>query len=265
VNIDQIGVFDSGVGGLTVLREIANLLPDKKIIYLGDTARVPYGSKSPETVNKFSEQGIKFLQSKGVKLIVIACNTVSALSLDFLKERTSLPLIGVLEPGAEKAISLTKKGIIGVIGTEATIASKAYTKAIMKIDRSVKVVEKSCPLLVPLAEEGWLRGEITKKVIQYYLRPILKERIDTLILGCTHYPLFKDTIQQVVGEEVKLIDSAKEVALRVREIAGDSSNVDCGFHSYEFFVTDQPERFARVGKVFLKKKIYNKVKKINLE
>jgi len=172
VNTHSIGIFDSGVGGLTVFRELITLLPYRKVIYLGDTARVPYGTKSPETVTRFSYQGIRFLQTKGVRLIVVACNTVSALSLDSLRKKTTLPLMGVLEPGAEKAVKLTTRGIIGVIGTEATIISKAYPRIIKNIDSRVKVVEKSCPLLVPLIEEGWLKGEVIRKYLDSWLHSL---------------------------------------------------------------------------------------------
>lgn len=263
--VNRIGIFDSGIGGLTVLREITRLLPHQRIVYLGDTARVPYGSKSPETVTRFTRQGTKFLKSKGVALIVIACNTASALSLNILQKESSLPILGVLKPGAQKAVQLTKKGIIGVVGTEATVRSRAYTRAIKGVNSGVEVVEKSCPLLVPLVEEGWLRGEITHKILGHYLGPLLRRRIDTLILGCTHYPLLEDTIREIVGEEVKLVDSAREVALEVKKITDRISFVPHGNSSLDFFVTDQPGRFARVAKLFLKRRITDRVKKTNLD
>lgn len=262
----SIGIFDSGVGGLTVFRELASLMPYLKIIYLGDTARVPYGAKSSETVTRFSYQGIKFLQQRGVRLIVVACNTVSALSFDDLQKDIDVPLIGVLKPGANKAVKLTSRGVIGVIGTKATIMSKAYPRIIKSIDSGLKVIGKSCPLLVPLIEEGWLRGEVTRKVVYHYLRPLIRQKIDTLILGCTHYPLIKEVIQDVVGKQVRLVDSAKEVALKVKNILNLSPEINDKYSfPPEFFVTDHPSRFARVGSIFLGYSIDGKVKKVVME
>jgi len=264
----SIGIFDSGVGGLTVFREVSCLMPGVKIIYLGDTARVPYGSKSPETVTKFSIQGLRFLESRDVELIVVACNTVSALSLDALQRKMSLPLVGVLKPGAEKALSLTRRGIIGVIGTEATIMSRAYLKVIKQMDSKVKVLSRSCPLLVPLIEEGWLDGEVTRKVVWHYLKPLMRKRIDTLILGCTHYPMVKRVIQELTGDKIKLVDSAREVALKVKENAGNPSVISCSSSfnpEAEFFVTDRPRKFSQIGKMFLGYNINGKVRKIILE
>lgn len=268
---ETIGIFDSGIGGLTVVREVIKLLPWESIVYLGDTARVPYGAKSSLTVTKFSIQAINFLQTRGVKLIVIACNTVSALSLSSLKQKFSFPIIGVLKPGAAKAVRATKNGIIGVTGTEATIRSRAYPKIIKSINSKIKVRGRSCPLLVPLIEEGWLRGKVTHSVVSFYLRPLLKERIDTLILGCTHYPLLKPVIKRIVGDKIVLIDSAREVAKQVRKTL-KKKNMLKEFKDFSgklsqchFFVTDRPGKFSSLAKMFLEKNINGNVQKIALE
>jgi len=268
----KIGIFDSGVGGLTVAREVIKLLPLESIVYLGDTARVPYGTKSSLTVTKFSAQALNFLQTRGVKLIVIACNTVSALSLSSLKKNFSLPIVGVLKPGAEKAVNTTRRGVIGVIGTEATIRSRAYPKIIKSINPKIKVRGRSCPLLVPLVEEGWLKEKVTYNVVSFYLRPLLKKRIDTLILGCTHYPLLKSVIQEIVGEKIVLIDSAREVAKQVRKILKEKNMLrdfkdwsGKNVSQHQFFVTDRPEKFSSLTKVFLGKNINGNAQKISLE
>lgn len=268
----KIGIFDSGIGGLTVVKEVIKMFPWEPIVYLGDTARVPYGAKSSSTVTKFSLQALNFLQIKGVKLIVIACNTVSALSLSNLKKNFPLPIIGVLTPGAIKAVRVTKKGVIGVIGTEATIRSRAYPKIIKSINPKMKIRGRSCPLLVPLVEEGWLRGKVTRSVVRFYLKPLLKERIDTLILGCTHYPLLKPIIQKIVGDKVVLIDSAREVAkqvgktLKEKNIVGNFRNEFSGnMPQHHFFVTDRPEKFSSFTRLFLGKNINGNVQKVTLE
>jgi len=261
-----IGIFDSGVGGLTVAREIMKLLPREKIIYLGDTARVPYGNKSPETVTKFSSQALQFFLAQNVKLIVVACNTVSALSLKTLQQNSPLPLIGVLKPGAKKGVEVTQNKIIGVIGTRATINSRAYSRFIKSLDSKIKVISKSCPLLVPLVEEGWLKNEIAYKVVFFYLKPLLRQGIDTLILGCTHYPLLKDIFQEAAGEGVTLVDSAQEVAGQVKKILQEKNLQRQGnFSEHRFFVSDSPGEFARIAKIFLGKEITNNLQEVNLE
>jgi len=268
----KIGIFDSGIGGLTVVKEVIRLFPWESIVYLGDTARVPYGAKSSLTITKFSMQALNFLQIKGVKLIIIACNTVSALSFSNLKKNFSLPIIGVLKPGAAKAVSVTKKGVIGVMGTEATIRSRAYPKIIKSINPKMKVRGRSCPLLVPLVEEGWLRGKVTRSVVWFYLKPLLKEKIDTLILGCTHYPLLKPVIQKIVGDKVVLIDSAQEVAKQVGKTLKEENMFDSfknefsgNMPQHHFFVTDRVEKFSSFIKVFLGKNINENVQKVTLE
>lgn len=256
-NNSPLGVFDSGIGGLTVLKEIFRDLPDESTIYLGDTARVPYGIRSPETVTRYSFENTRFLVSNGIKLLVVACNTASSVSLDAIKGKVSIPVIGVIEPGAKAAVRSTMYKRIGVIGTEATIRSSAYVRAIKTLDSKAEVFGLPCPLFVPLVEEGWTEGEVARMIAEKYLRDIKNKGIDTLVLGCTHYPLLKGIISEVIGPEVKLIDSAVETAREIKEILKkeglerDSEEEP----SREFYVTDSPERFLRVGERFLGHKI----------
>ena len=252
-----IGVFDSGVGGLTVVSQIQKILPEEDIIYFGDTARVPYGTKSKETVTKFSVENVEFLMKKNVKLVVVACNTASSLSLDFLKKCFRVPIMGVIEPGVNCAAASTRNNRIGVVGTNATVSSGAYEKAIKKIDPKMSVFAESCPLFVPLVEEGWLTRSVTRDIAATYLAPFRAKKIDTLILGCTHYPLLRKVIQDIVGDKVVLIDSAKEVAGEARGIL-DSNNLlnrrgRTGRH--RFFVSDEPGRFVKMAGRFLRKRI----------
>ena len=252
-----IGIFDSGIGGLTVLREILNLLPRENMIYLGDTARVPYGIRSSETVTKYAMENTEFLLGKKIKLIVVACNTVSAISLDILKKKTEVPVIGVLLPGAEAAIRSTRNKRIGVIGTETTIHSSAYHRAITSLDPDVEVIGVPCPLFVPLVEEGWTDGEVTRKVAAGYLDGLKESNIDTLVLGCTHYPLLKGIINDVMGDGITLIDSAVETARIIGDILKREGLLRRNNASPErkFFVTDTPDRFRKVGERFLGHKI----------
>src|SRR4030043_2000629 len=252
-----IGVFDSGIGGLTVLKEIIKELPHESTIYLGDTARVPYGIRSPETVMRYSFENTKFLFSKNVKLLIVACNTASSISLNAIKNSMSIPVIGVIEPGAKAAVKATRNKRIGVIETEATIKSNAYTKAIKAIDGSIEVFSCSCPLFVPLVEEGWTEGEIASLTAKRYLDGLKGKGIDTLVLGCTHYPLLKKVIARVMGKTVSLIDSAVEVAKDIRTILETSGlNRKQGVSPpREFYVTDSPFRFVKVGERFLENKI----------
>ncbi len=262
---NPIGIFDSGVGGLTVFKEVKRLLPTESIIYLGDTARVPYGIRSKETVTRYSIENTEFLLSKGIKLLVIACNTASSLSIDEIKKRCPVPVIGVIEPGARAALRVTKNRRIGIIGTEATIRSMAYPEVIKEIDGKVTVYSKACPLFVPLVEEGWFRGPATRLIAEHYLKELRDSGIDTLILGCTHYPLLKEVISEIMGREIRLIDSAVETALLVKktlEEKGLSNHSDRVF--YKFYVTDSPERFRIVGERFLGEPIED-VEKITLK
>jgi len=252
-----IGIFDSGVGGLTVVSRIQEILPNEQIIYFGDTARVPYGTKSKETVTKFSVENVEFLMTHDVKLVVVACNTASSLSLDFLKRCFRVPIIGVIGPGAKGAVSTTRNNRIGVIGTQATITSGAYEKAIRRINPRNSIYTQSCPLFVPLVEEGWVGKDVAYDIANIYLKPLKAKRIDTLILGCTHYPLLKDVISGVMGQYVLLVDSAKEVAKEVRAIldAGGLLNRQARSKKHKFFVSDEPARFIKIGERFLKKRI----------
>ena len=252
-----IGVFDSGIGGLTVLIEIIMELPHESTIYLGDTARVPYGIRSPETVMRYSFENTKFLFSKNVKLLIVACNTASSISLNAIKKSMSIPVIGVIEPGAKAAVKATRNKRIGVIGTEATIKSSAYTKAIKAIDGSIEVFGLSCPLFVPLVEEGWTEGEIATLTAKRYLDGMRDSGVDTIVLGCTHYPLLKKVIAGVMGEGVRLIDSAVETSYEIKtilEVIG-LNRQQASAPLREFYVTDSPERFVKVGENFLGQKI----------
>lgn len=267
----SIGVFDSGVGGLTVVKEIRNILPEERIIYLGDTARVPYGSRSRETIIRYSRENARFLMEKGIKLLVVACNTASSLALNELRQRMPVDVIGVVEPGAKKAISLTRIGRIGVIGTEATIRSGSYEKVLLGIDRKLKIFSRACPLFVPLVEEGMIEHKITYSVAEHYLSGFKKYNIDVLILGCTHYPVLKKVIQKTVGENVKLVDSAEEVARVVKEQLEVNGIKKCDTAEsgkrkeaqIEYYVTDAPEKFKKLAKIFLNEKL-NSVKRAEL-
>lgn len=252
-----IGIFDSGIGGLTVLKEIIKRLPKEDIIYLGDTARVPYGIRSPETVLRYSFENTKFLSKKGIKLLVIACNTSSSISLEAIRKSVSIPVVGVIMPGAVTAVRTTKNKRIGVIGTEATIRSNSYTKAIEDIDSSIKVYSLPCPLLVPLVEEGWTKGRIVKLIVSKYLKDLKKKKIDTLVLGCTHYPLLKNVISEVIGNKVYLVDSAIETSKEVKRVLKEKDLLreENEIPLRQFFVTDSPERFLVVGERFLGQKI----------
>jgi glutamate racemase len=248
-----IGIFDSGIGGLTVLREIVAALPDEDLIYLGDTARVPYGIRSPETVTRYSFENTRFLLSQEIKMLVVACNTASAVSLDAIKKEFSLPVIGVLDPGARAAVAATKTRRIGVIGTEATIASGAYEKAIKRLGPDIGVQTAACPLFVPLAEEGWTDNDVAFLVAQTYLMPFAGSGIDTLVLGCTHYPLLKPVISRVLGNGITLIDSATETAGEVARVLAKLRWKRPGAESAvrRYFVTDTTTRFEKIGKRFL--------------
>lgn len=256
-NNSPIGVFDSGIGGLTVLKEIFRVLPEESTVYLGDTARVPYGIRSPETVMKYSFENTRFLVSKGIKLLVIACNTSSSISLSEIKKSVSIPAIGVIEPGAHAAAGSTRNNKIGIIGTEATIKSSAYKKTIKGINKSIEVFGLACPLFVPLVEEGWTDGNIAMMIAEKYLGVIKEKGIDTLVLGCTHYPLLKGVISKFMGPDIKLIDSAVETAKRIKDILKGNGleRKAKGAPAREIYVTDSPERFISVGERFLKRKI----------
>jgi len=245
-NSAPIGVFDSGIGGLTVVSELRRALPHERILYVGDTARVPYGGKSAETVTRYSREISDLLIAEGAKMIVVACNTASALAVPLIANNYPVPMIGVLEPGAAAAVKATQSGRIGVIGTRATIASEAYTKAIERLNPELSVNTIACPLLVPLIEEGLLDDEITEAVLRRYLTPMLAEGIDTLVLGCTHYPLLKGAITKICGSEVSLVDSAENCALAVKELLDSSPATELS-PRLDILLTDSSEGFLRIA------------------
>lgn len=243
-----IGVFDSGVGGLTVVREIMQNLPNENLVYFGDTARVPYGSKSVDTIIRFSKQIVRFLQTKNVKAIVIACNTVSALALDILRKETEIPIIGVVKPGAKVAAEVTKNKKVGIIGTEATVKSGVYTKFIQQYHSDIDVLAKACPLFVPLVEEGFVDNRITSEAIDYYLHEMKQSEIDTLILGCTHYPLLYNRVKAYMGEKICLVNPAHETALELKQLLQEKNlentpKKEGEIPIYDFYSSDAPVRF----------------------
>ncbi len=264
-----IGVFDSGVGGLTVAREIMRNLPNERIVYFGDTARVPYGSKSKDTILRYSHQIIRFLRTQGVKAIVVACNTASALALDEIERELDIPILGVVRPGARVAAAATSNRRIGVIATESTINSHLYRRTIQEQSPDVIVFEKACPLFVPLVEEGWLDDPVTREVAERYLSDLLRQDIDTLILGCTHYPLLRSLIGEIAGGQVTLVNPAYETArelerLLEREHIANTGAKAPGREPYRFFVSDAADKFKRFANSILPYDIET-TRKINIE
>lgn len=257
-----IGIFDSGVGGLTVYRALHERLPDERFVYLGDTARVPYGTKSLATVERYAIENSRFLATHGIKMLVVACNTASALALPAIRAAVDVDVVGVIGPGARAAVSTTKEKRIGVIATEATVTSGAYSHAIAKVDEKIRVAEKACPLFVSLAEEGWADSDEARSIAKRYLQDIVAANVDVLVLGCTHYPILKKVIQESVGQNVQLIDSgeatAEEVAtlLKEKDLARESTSLRANARQLcddldHFYVTDAAARFARVAERFL--------------
>jgi len=248
-----IGVFDSGLGGLTVVKALMQHLPHEDIVYFGDTARVPYGTKSRESIIRFSKENVRVLMKRKVKAVVVACNSSSSYALPVLRREYPIPVIGVIEPGVRKAVSITKNRIIGVIATPATINSSAYLKNIKKKNASLRVISQACPLFVPLVEEGWFHKDVTVTVAQEYLNTIKGSGVDTLILGCTHYPLLKMVLREVMGPGVKLVDSAQEVAQEVKRVVQRKGLLreDIRKPCYEFLVSDSPQHFRNLAKRFL--------------
>ncbi|SJZ74175.1 glutamate racemase [Trichlorobacter thiogenes] len=248
-----IGIFDSGVGGLTVLRELTRALPQEDTIYFGDTARVPYGTKSPDTVIRYSQEIASFLIKRDIKLLVVACNTASAVALPTLRRSLPVPVVGVIEPGAKRAAEVTRSGVVGVIGTSGTIRSSAYSRAIKRLNPEISVLAKPCPLFVPLAEEGWIDNDVTLMTARLYLEELREAQVDTLVLGCTHYPLLKKIIAEVMGPEVTLVDSAEETARTVASIlqAKNMLRPPAELGNHHYYVTDVPAGFIRVGNRFL--------------
>jgi len=249
-----IGIFDSGIGGLTVVRQIHRVLPHEDLVYLGDTARVPYGTKSPGTVVRFACEDTRFLIQQNVKAVVVACNTVSAWALPTLERQFAVPIFGVIIPGAQAALKKTRNGRIGVIATTTTIRSQAYSRAILAGDDTARVFARACPLLVPLVEEGWTDQKVTRTILRTYLAPLLSAGIDTLVLGCTHYPLLKRAIRSVAGNEVALVDSADSCAQFLSEKLHSANLLDKGRRRrgvIKPFVTDEVERFDELAGRFL--------------
>jgi len=256
-----IGIFDSGVGGLTVLQQVGHLLPKELLVYLGDTARYPYGTKSPEVVTRYSCENADFLMERGLKMLIVACNTASSVALELLGRRHPVPVIGVIEPGAQTAVRRTTNGRIGVIGTGTTIASGAYTQALRTLDPAVEVYTRACPLFVPLVEEGWVDNDVTRATVAVYLNSLKHSGIDTLVLGCTHYPLLKGAIADFLGSDVCLVDSAEETAKVVRATLTTAGLLRRkGPGGASFFVTDEPDRFVKVGARFLGQQVESAVR-----
>jgi glutamate racemase len=259
MNFDNraIGVFDSGVGGLTVVKQIIKKLPGESIIYFGDTARIPYGTKSEEIVRRFALEDSFFLLDKNVKMIVVACNTASAIAIPMLQEILEVPVIGVIQPGAQAAVTQSKSKRIGVIGTAATIRSNSYQKEINKFSTEIQVIQQACPLFVPMIEEGWTDDDITSQIVKRYLHILIENEVDSVILGCTHYPLLKMTIQKTMGSGVSLIDSGIETATAVERNLGERNLIanSEGLPEYHFYLSDMPYKFQDIAERFLERTI----------
>lgn len=253
INDCPIGVFDSGLGGLTVVKQLIQLLPNEKVVYFGDTARVPYGTKSAATIIRYSVQIADELTKHKVKMIVVACNTASSLAIDALKRHVKVPVVGVIEPGARRALDSTKKGKIGIIATSSTVRSGKYAATIKALDQKVDVISQACPLFVPLVEEGWFDHPVTYQVAQEYLQGMKKAKVDTLVLGCTHYPLLKNVVHTVMGPQVTLVDSAEAVIDGVRQLLRDKGwlRTTLSPARHEFLVSDEPENFKKLASRFL--------------
>jgi glutamate racemase len=256
---NPIGIFDSGIGGLTVVKQLLRFLPNENLVYFGDTARVPYGTKSKKLIRQYALEDAAFLEKFDIKLLVVACNSVSSAAVDLLKSVLTIPVTGVIEPGVSAAIRETKNKRIGVIGTTATIGSNAYHKLLHDQDNQIKVFGQPCPILVPLVEEGWVDEEVTQLTIRKYLEPLLSQQIDTMILGCTHFPVIKELIQKEVGAKIRLIDSGEETARVVQNMLAEfnltRNKDDKG--RVEFYVSDIPGKFDEVGTRFLGQPVIN--------
>ena len=263
---NPIGFFDSGIGGLTVVKSVTELMPNENIIYFGDTARVPYGSKSNDTVVEYSIQAANFLLRKNIKLLVVACNTASSVALEELRKFLTIPVIGMIEPGARMALNESPNKRIGVIGTRATINNKAYAHELKKLNPKVKVFEQACPLFVPFAEEGWIDHKATMLVAKEYLSELKEQQLDSLILGCTHYPILAGVIQKVIGRKVKLVHSGTPAAKIVEDYLNGRGLRNQSVHhgQSEFYVSDVPTKFREVAERFLGRKI-TQIHKVELE
>ena len=261
-----IGIFDSGIGGLTLVGEMMKHLPNEDIVYFGDIGRFPYGVRSPDVIKRFSRQNIRFLLMKNVKYIIVACNTASAQALNSVKRNFDVPMMGVIEPGAYGAVSGTKTGIVGVIGTAGTVASSSYTKAIHKLDSKIKVVSTAAPLFVALAEEGYIDKPASRLIVKDHLLPLKKKRIDCLVLGCTHFPVLKKLIANALGKNVYLVDSAEWTVRAVKEDLKKRGLIRTvkTKGNYRYFVSDTPEKFIKVGSRFLGRSV-DPAKKVDIE
>lgn len=261
-----IGIFDSGIGGLTVTKEIVKQLPNESIIYLGDTARVPYGTRSKEAVTQFAKELVNFLLKRKVKALVVACNTISALALEKIEKMSPVPVLEVIKPAVRKGVKKTKNKKIGVIGTQGTIQSRAYEEEIRKIDPQIEVTAVGCPLFVRLAEEGLHKSKVTKLVAEDYLNEIIIKDVDTLILGCTHYPLLVDAISQTVGSKINLIDSAEPTTQELKKVLEEKNLLSDNLHpTYKFYVTADPQKVYRVVGRFFGEELKGRLKKVTLE
>ncbi|GAC1479076.1 MAG: glutamate racemase [Gemmatimonadaceae bacterium] len=268
VDLDRnapIGVFDSGIGGLTVVRELMRQLPGERLIYFGDTARVPYGPKSPDTVRRYSREIVSYLLAAGVKTVVVACNTATAHALTALQAEFPLPILGVVEPGARAAIGATRSGDVGVIGTAGTIGSRAYEHAIRALSPTAQITARACPLFVPLIEEGWLDTAATRLIAREYLAPLAAAHVDTLVLGCTHYPLLKPLMAEILGDSVALIDSAEQTAAETARVLAAKAllSTDAAPAAHRFIASDAADRFLVLGQRFLGSAI-NRVETLTL-
>ncbi|MDP4118058.1 MAG: glutamate racemase [Bacillota bacterium] len=261
-----VGVFDSGLGGLTCVKEIMKLLPYESIVYFGDTGRVPYGTRSAETIIKYTESDIRFLKQFDPKLIIIACGTASSTALEYVKDRFDVNIMGVVAPSAAAASSLTENGKIGVIGTNGSINSGKYEQYLKSLNKDLQVYSKACPMFVPLVENGYLDSKVTYMIAQEYLAPLMDAGVDTIILGCTHYPLIKKVISDIVGQHVALIDPGKETALYARSTI-DAHEVDPAGKEpeYKFYISDFVDNFSHTASMFLQKEISGNIEKINIE
>ena len=268
MNDKSIGIFDSGLGGLTTVKELSNIMPNEDVIYFGDTGRVPYGSRSRETIIKYAMQDVSFLMSLGVKVIVAACGTVSSVAND-IGSSLDVPFIGVVKPTSLAACKVTKNGRIGVIGTTATINSNSYKNEVNRIDNSIEVFTKDCPLFVPLVESGFILKDdpILKLTVERYLEGLLKKGIDTLILGCTHYPIIRDAISEYLGDDVSIVDSGRETALYASEILKDMhlTNSQCRSGNTSFYVSDSIKGFSKTAQLFLGKNVTKDINRIYIE
>ncbi|MBU1178479.1 glutamate racemase [Patescibacteria group bacterium] len=256
----MIGIFDSGVGGLTVVKQVISALPQYKIVYFGDTARVPYGNKSPEIIKKYSQQDLEFLLKKGAQLIIIACHTASAIAADFLREKyPAVPIFDVVRPGLDQANQVTRNYRIGIIGTENTVKSGAHKRYLKEINPQVQVFYQACPLLVPLAEEGWIKRQETRRIVRYYLKSLKKNKIDTLVLACTHYPLLAKVIAEVAGRSIKVVDPAQEVAIQIKEYLQENpivaGKLTKSGQRHEFFASDVSDKFKDISHKVLGDKV----------